>query len=459
MVKFQGSKLPSKIAIFSIPLLILLLVPSLFATVSFGATPTFGPAINLSHDSGLAQYPAVSNYQDHVYVVWSEGSGGILFRESSNGGSTWTPSTSSPALKLGPKGHAQFPVMFTQYQAVTPGTVLTAWAESAGGSGLQIYAAVSTNYGVSFTTKQVSTAGGITPTVAGSGSDLYVVWFQTSGCSDNSGGGCIVVSSSTNSGGSWSKPVELNPTTNGEPQAVASGSNAYVVADGIYFEASYNNGNSWSSPNQLFSVPYPNEGREPWIAASGNLVYTIWEANSTSPGVRYLDYGRTSTDGGVTWGAVQTIGEGPDTWEPQNVAFGSNVFETDRSLRGGGVYVSSATGVSSESPSWSAPLEVDSALSTSFASYGHLFTSDGVNVFLLWGQAAGSSSVTHAYITYSGNSGASWSSPINISGNTKGTAAGNYDITLFALSSYGTNCYAAWTYTVGSTSQIYFAAS
>ena len=164
-------------------------------------------------------------------------------------------------------------------------------------------------------------------------------------------------------------------------------------------------------------------------------------------------------DGGITSGPVQTIGTGPDTWEPQNVAFGSNVFETDRSLQGGGVFVTAATGVSSKTPSWSTPLKVNSALSTRGASYGHLFTSDGVNVFLMWGQAAGSSSVSHAYISYSGDSGSTWSSPVNISGNTKGTAAGDHDITLFALSSYGTHFFAAWTYTIGTTSQIYFAAS
>ena len=290
----RRSDIFSNVFIPSISLLMLLTVPSLFASTSFAATtPTFSVAINLSHDTGLAQYPAVSSYQDHVYVVWSEGTKGILFRASSDGGSTWTPPTTSAALRLSAKGNARFPVMFTQNQATVPGTVLIAWAQSTGTSGLQVFVAVSTNYGASLTTKQLSTEGGITPAVAAAGSDLYVVWFQTSGCTSFSGGGCIVVSSSSNNGVSWSSPVELNPTSNGEPQVVASGSNAYVVTDGIYFEASYNNGGTWSSPNLIFSVSYPNEGREPWVAASGNLVYTVWEANSTSRGVRYLDYGRT----------------------------------------------------------------------------------------------------------------------------------------------------------------------
>ncbi len=229
----------------------------------------------------------------------------------------------------------------------------------------------------------------------------------------------------------------------------------------MYFEASYDNGLTWSAPTIVFNSPFPNEGREPWVAASGNLVFVTWEANSTSPGVRYVDGGVTSTDGGKTWGPVQILSGNlkEDTWEPQNVAFGTNIFTTFRSLANGAVYVTSATNVASNSPTWSTPVEANAALSTRGAAYGHLFTSDGVNVFLLWGQAVGSSSVSHAYISYSGNSGATWSSPINISNNAKGVAAGNYDITLFALSSFGTNCYAAWAYTSGTTSQIYFASS
>ncbi len=432
------------------------IIPSSFAS----GTVTFSPAINLSNDAGSADWPAVASYQNHVYVVWTEGTGGMLFRESSDGGSTWVPPLTSPALKISVKGGtARFPVMFTQNQAVDPGTVLIAFAQSTKGE-LQTFAAVSTNYGVSFNTVQLSTEGGIIPAVAGAGSDLYVTWYQVSGCPGNAGGGCIMVSSSTNSGASWGTPIELNPSFKGEEQIVASGSNAYLIADGIYFEASYNNGATWSTPLQVFNVSFPNEGREPWIAANGSLVYITWEANSTSPGVLYQDLARTSTDGGQTWGPVQTVGLGPDTWEPEPVAYGSSVWMTDRSLTTGEVFVEMATNVNSESPTWSTPYQINSGLSTKTAAYGHLFTSDGVNIFLLWGQPVGAkSNPSQAYVSYSDDGGSTWSNPIDISNNAQGSAAADYDITLFSLSSYGTACYAAWVYTIGSTSQIYFAAS
>jgi len=78
----------------------------------------------------------------------------------------------------------------------------------------------------------------------------------------------------------------------------------------------------------------------------------------------------------------------------------------------------------------------------------------------MWGQQIKSGSSTwNAYVSYSGNSGGSWSSPIDISNNAKGVAAGNTDVTGFNLSTSGTHCYAVWTYTNAGTSQIYFAGS
>jgi len=76
----------------------------------------------------------------------------------------------------------------------------------------------------------------------------------------------------------------------------------------------------------------------------------------------------------------------------------------------------------------------------------------------MWGQVK-TGSVWNAYVSYSGNSGTAWSSPLDISNNAKGVAAGNQDVSLFWMSSIGTTCYAVWALT-GSTSPtngIYFA--
>jgi hypothetical protein len=442
---------------------------SLLPVMASSSAQKFSPAINLSNDAGVAKDATISNNGQNVYVAWTESSKGIFFRESSNGGSTWSPPTTGSALKLSPKGGvAQFPVMFTQYQQVNTGDVYVTWAQTVtqanGSKILQIFVAASTNNGKSFTTTQISqnaTNSQNTPAIAAWGSDVYVAW---NSAKDSAGSGSIYVSSSTNNGQTWSKPVDvINPCRNGEAEIVASGSNIYLVSDGIDFSASSNSGASWSAQVNLFQAPFSQTsiyyGREPWIAASGSLVSVVWEANSTAPGISYHDQGRTSTDGGLSWGPTQNITDPlKDNWEPENVAYGNDFFMTFHSLGTQGVYATSTLNVNSETPTWTMPVLLSPTKLTS--SFGHIFTSDGVNIFVMWGQKISTGSSTwNAYVAYSGNSGATWSSPIDISNNAQGVAAGNQDVTLFALTSNGANCFAAWTYTNGGTSQIYFAGS
>jgi hypothetical protein len=458
--------------------LALLLLSSIYLTSASAATSTFSAAFNLSNDTASAKQPAVSNNGQNVYVAWTEGSGGIKFRASTDGGVTWTPPTTSAATKIstssGCTGSAAFPVMFTQFQSSTD--VAVAWSQ-----GGQICAAVSTNNGGTFNKAHLSvspSSGGITPAIAASGSDIYVTWYQTTpSCPVTkyvpANSGCIWVSTSTNDGASWGTPVELNPSSNGEPQIVATGTNVYIAADGIYFDGSSNSGSTWGAPLNIYNQSSVSPacspfcfGREPWVAANGNTVYIVWESSNpmqtTGSSSDYRDYGRISSDGGKTWspplsspyGQLMT-GTIKDDWEPENAAFGTNAVLTFHDLGNNGVYMSSTTNSGS---SWSTPKLVSPTGRTS--SFPHVFTSDGTNDFVMWGQKISSgSSVWNAYVSYSSNSGSTWSSPIDISNNAVGVAAGNLDVTLFALSSNGIHCFAAWTYTNGATSQIYFASS
>ncbi|MDA4111374.1 MAG: glycoside hydrolase [Thaumarchaeota archaeon] len=471
--RFFENDTKKKILLFSSFTLALILLSNSFPISVVGATtsPVFGSAINLSNDLGIAKDAAISNNGQNVYVAWTEGSKGILFRMSPDGGATWVPPTSKPALKLGPNGGvAQFPVMFTQFQNVSKGDVYVTWAQTVtqlnGSKILQIFVAASTNNGTSFTRTLLShnsTHSQITPAIAASGNDVYVAWFSGNTATLN---GSDYVTSSKDNGATWGAPVDVVPSERGgEVQIVASGSNAYFVGDGIFFSATYNNGNSWTHSYQLYVAPPRTStsfyyGREPWIAANGSNVYVTWEANSTMAGISYHDQSETSIDGGLTWGAIQNVTDPlKDNWEPENAAYGSNVFLTFHSLKNQGIYVTSATGVSSNTPTWGATtLLSPTGLKSSF---GHIFTSDGVNVFVMWGQQISSGSSTwNAYVSYSADSGSSWSSsPIDISNNAVGVAAGNNDVTLFGLSSNGAHCFAAWTYTNAGLSQIYFAAS
>src|SRR5579862_1298746 len=315
MVSLSGvSRIRNKKTVFITSLsFALILMSSSFSFAAFAATPTFSPAINLSHDTGSAKDATVSNNGQNVYVAWTEGSKGIFFRESSNGGVTWVPPVTIAAKKLSPAGGvAAFPVMFTQFQSVNSGDVYVTWAQtvtqSNGSKVLQVFVAASTNNGVSFTTTQLShnsTNSQNTPAIGADGSNVYVAWFSAKNATAR---GSIYLSHSSNNGATWSKAADvINPSSAGEAEIVASGSNVYLIADGIDFTESHNSGATWSTPFNLFPVPRDTNstsihyGREPWVAGAGNLVYSTWEANSTS-GVGYQDYGRVSTDGGITWG-------------------------------------------------------------------------------------------------------------------------------------------------------------
>lgn len=437
---------------------------------------------------------STSNNGTDIYVAWTQGSGGIFFTMSTNGGSSF----SSPKKISTLSGSTQFPVMISGdgFQSVFPGYVYVAWVQSISGT-LQPFVAVSKNNGGSFTVKQLGTGGGITPAIAGWGSNVYVTWYQTSSCPETALNpaptqGCIYADSSSNNGSTWTTPVELNPSSRGEAQVVASGNDAYVTADGTYFSSFGFNGTwtgkgtkstGWITPLQLYgfysvgsSISF---GREPWVAGSGPDVYVTFNAIDLSTTSTYRIYGLTSNDGGKTWysgtstSASHKISSFPpvittaaqqknflmsgsqgNDWEPENVAFGSSAIMTFHSLANQGVYM---TSTSNSGGSWSTPVKVPSQASGTSA-YAHISTSDGTNVWVMWGQVK-SGSVWNAYLSYSGNGGSTWSTPLDISNNAAGVAAGNQDVTLFWLSSIGTTAFAVYTYTNGGTSQVWFSSA
>ena len=97
----SNSKLKLSSVILSI--VAILVVPALIANASFAAVqPVFGAPVNLSNDSRIAKSPNIQNVGSHIYVAWTEQSGGILFRASPDGGVTWSPPLTSSGLKISP---------------------------------------------------------------------------------------------------------------------------------------------------------------------------------------------------------------------------------------------------------------------------------------------------------------------------------------------------------------------
>ncbi len=439
--KFKSMRLFTLISLISIFLLSFsLLGSSLAFSVS---NQIFSSPVNLSNDTGTAQFPDVVNVGNNVYVAWTQGSGGILFRASTNGGSSWSPPLSQGAMRISHEGGTtQYPLM-----SANGSYVYVTWSQTVGSSGLQLFEATSTNFGVSFAVRQVtsgvSSNGWITPVIASWGSNVYIVY---SGDGKNS-----YVISSNNAGATWTTPFHYGVTF--EPEAAVVGSNVYAVADGIQFAVSHNAGATWTKV-----LNEREEGDEPMIAASGNDVYIVAQCRCSTGPIWLL----TSTNSGNSFIRTDINGKVTNNWQPMVGAYGSSAWVDWHNNPGGKAAQEWMTMTANSGATWTAPVSISGT--------GHwvgwpweVSTTDGRDIYTMWPQQVTSSPnywVDRA--SYSSNGGSTWSSPpgIDVSQNTNGQAAPENDIANGAISSYGSTAFAVWQFTSTSgTNQIYFASS
>ncbi|KAB2962009.1 MAG: hypothetical protein F9K16_10260 [Thermoanaerobaculia bacterium] len=218
------------------------------------------------------------------------------------------------------------------------GRLYVAWTDF--GSGARIYSTFSTNAGATWSTQLALSASGVDvqgawPAVAPNG-DVYVAWLRwnpwPSGPMD------IEVARSTNGGVSYA--LVANPMTGGgNPQdATATGNcgrpalkgnirylpspQIAVGPDGAlhviyakdpdgaggdvvnsYYRRSTNNGASWGTEVQLNDVGTNDQFFATLSVGATNVVSTSWyDRRQDAANLRARYYGRTSFNGGVTWG-------------------------------------------------------------------------------------------------------------------------------------------------------------
>lgn len=430
-----------KIYVLALGLLLVISFPLQFP-ISHAQTD-FSTPINLSNDVAQARSPNLFNYQNHVYVAWTEGSRGIFFRESPDGGVTWVPPVASTALKISnPGGVAQYPML-----SANGTNVYITWSQTVGSTGLQLFEATSTDYGASFSAARQITSGTvdgghITPVIASWGSTVYLAY--------KAGNFNYVIVSSNDAGATWGTPFAIGSR---EPQLAVWGSNAYIATVG---GAAYSNngGATWTRVRVLGCC-----GSEPWVWASGSNAYITWQTKTSASRV----YVTATNDNGRTWTpALYLSSTLPNSWQPMLWAVGNSAWIATHTNPGGSgsqVYVYTTTNAGRN---WNAPVSLSGPLGTGTTT-SFPFTvasSDGVNVFVAWSQQ-----VSPGYwvfrVSYSGDGGITWSPApgINVSHNTSGRAGDGTDVANGAILSYGTHCFAAWQYISGTTSQIYFSHS
>jgi hypothetical protein len=417
--------------------------PSAYAQSSSSLQPVFSTPINLSNDNGRAANPDIWNVGSNVYVAWSEGAKGLMFRESPNGGTTWYPPLTSPALDIATSSGNTAPLL-----SANGSNVYVVWSETIGSGVAQIMEATSVNNGLNFSAPvQVSTgsAAALTPVIASWGNYVYVAW--TSGADS-------YLSCSSNAGAqnSWTTPWEYGYAH--EPQLAAwGGQYVYAVSDDSLW-VSNNNCQPYSWRQERYSL-----GSEPWIWAYGPNVYAAGEGKGTSSRITI----QVSNDYGQYWNTATLSTTFNDTWAPMVYAYGNSAWIAVHTNPGGSlseVYMYTTTNAGA---SWSAPILLSTppkdGSDTSFPFT--VKTSDGENVFVAWSQQK-TPGYWQLYASYSANGGLNWTaSPgIDVSQNPNGTeASNNNDLANAAITSYGTSCYAVWQYIVGTKNQVYFSAS
>jgi hypothetical protein len=400
---------------------------------AFSAAPSFQASHNISNDAGKAQFPSIANVRSNVYVAWTEQSRGVYFSMSSNDGVSW-----STGLKLSlAGGTADYPII-----TAMGSEIYVVWSQStASGKPMQVYFSASSDNGALFSTPVIidntPTTSSLTPVIASSGSNIVVGWIASTHS---------YVRTSTNNGATWGSVLSL--ASNHEPEVAISGNNIYAVSDGGHFAISHDAGSTWV-------IKSIGTDSEPWIAASGSNVYAAWETKSTSSKIYVL----VSNDNGNTFTTKVLTTTLPNSWNPMVAAFGSKAYVAIQEYPGVTkaniwIYVSSNSGAS-----WNAPVSLSG--SGSVLSYPfEVATSDGQNVYVMWGQQL-SSTTWVSRISYSGDGGSSWSTApgIDVSNNPSGSAATNNDIATGAIASDGTHGLSVWQYVSGTTSQIYFSGS
>lgn len=291
------------------------------STASMASSGSPYPTVQLTTGQGVNQQPEIAYSGSYVYVVWDSRSHGSSFDpliavSSDNGVSFGPPQNLDPL-----SGSVHLVEV-----AAAGSNVYVVWADT---STNLIYYTYSNANGQPTTWSpplQISASGvkAVSPLVAATGTYVYIVW---------TGSNKIFFVSSSNNGATLSTPVNLATgvgTRPHEEDMAIAGNNVYIVYDGggTFFTASNNNGKagSWSTVKNL---ALPGREREPIVAAAGNNVYVTWTENNTKVSTLYQVFFRVNLYGGdpTKWGLLQQLSHGDGkAAEPQVAAAGNSVY-------------------------------------------------------------------------------------------------------------------------------------
>jgi hypothetical protein len=365
------------------------------------------------------------------FVVWQDGTPGnsdIFFRRSTDNGATWK---SIVNLSKNP-GNSISPQI-----AVSGSNVYVVWTQASANeeedAEADIFLRRSTDNGATWGSKinisMTSSPFSSGPRVVASGSNVYTTWVDDNG---------VFIRRSTDNGATWQPKVDFSNTVNA-PEVAVSGSNVYIVwEDGndIQLSRSTDGGATWKAAENISNNA--GESASPHIAASGSNVHVAWENLTAGNGdILY----RRSTDNGATWKSIVNLSNNPgDSRNSQLTVSGSKVYVVWTQFSSSGECEPSDIffrGSTNNGATWGSKIKI----SSSGTNFGFLCTgalpevaASGSNVYISW-RDGGADDV---FFRRSIDSGATWKSIVNLSNN-----AGTSDNP--QIIAVGSNVFIAWT--------------
>lgn len=352
------------------------------------------------------------------FVVWSDDTPGlhdIFFRRSTDNGATWKPVVNV--------ANTVFSSMNPQI-AVVGSNVYVVWQETrynADPEFERILFVRSADNGATWSSPvRLDTSNRADPPkIAGSGSNVYVVWSGGSDTSENE----ILFRRSTDNGATW-KPIQNlsnNPGQSGIPSLAVSGTNVYVVwsqynvdhtMSDAFFRRSSDNGATWKPFKNLSSN---GASGSPQIAVSGPNVHAVWVDKTVGNGDLVT---RRSTNGGVTWTSIKNLSDSPTEMFnlAQIVLSGTNVYvvwSDGTSLPSGNsdIFFRMST---DRGATWKSKIQL---VTNPGQSYPPLIAVSGSNVYVSWLQANVDRTLFDVFFRRSADSGATWKAVKNLSSN------------------------------------------
>lgn len=233
--------------------------------------------------------------------------------------------------------------------AASGSNVYVVWQDDTPGNN-EVYFKRSTNGGTAWqNSKRLTYNSGSSeaPVLAVSGLNIYVVWHD-----DTPGNWEIYFMKSADGGASWqaAKRLTHNAEAGLEAAIAVSGPNVDIVwydlkpgnAE-IYFLKSPNRGVSWKALNRLTY----NSGSSccPAITASGSNIYVVWYDSTPGNCEIFLV---TSMNGGTSWKTPERLtNNSGDSWNPAVAVSGSNIYVVWQDLTPGNneIYLTKSTGL------------------------------------------------------------------------------------------------------------------